>query len=43
MITAWIQTNTMAVIAAVLFGLGVLISTGMASTVDGQSVVDQEK
>jgi hypothetical protein len=33
----------MAVIAAVLFGFGVLISTGMASTVDGQAVVDQEK
>lgn len=33
----------MAVIAAVLFALGVLISTGVASTVDGQAVMDQEK
>jgi hypothetical protein len=30
-------------IAAVLFGLGVLISTGMTTTADGQAVVDQEK
>ena len=32
-----------AVIAALLFGLGVLISTGMTTTADGQAVVDQEK
>jgi hypothetical protein len=30
-------------IAAVLFGLGVLISTSMTTTADGQAVVDQEK
>jgi hypothetical protein len=33
----------MAIIAAILFGLGVLISTGMITTADGQSVVVQEK
>ena len=33
--------NTVAIIAAILFGLGVLISTSM--TADGQAVVDQEK
>jgi outer membrane protein assembly factor BamD (BamD/ComL family) len=31
------------VIAALLFGLGVLISTSMTTTADGQAVVDQEK
>jgi hypothetical protein len=36
--------NTVAIIAAVLFGLGVLISTSMTTTTaDGQAVVDQEK
>jgi hypothetical protein len=35
--------NTVAIIAAVLFGLGVLISTSMTTTADGQAVVDQEK
>ena len=33
----------MTVISAVLFGLGVLISTSMTTTADGQAVVDQEK
>jgi hypothetical protein len=35
--------NTVAIIAAVLFGLGVLISTSMTTTADSQAVVDQEK
>ncbi len=35
--------NTVAIIAAILFGLGVLISTSMTTTADGQAVVDQEK
>jgi hypothetical protein len=35
--------NTVAMIAAVLFGLGILISTSMTTTADGQAVVDQEK
>jgi hypothetical protein len=35
--------NTVAVIAAVLFGFCVLISTSMTTTADGQAVVDQEK
>jgi hypothetical protein len=36
--------NTVAVIAAaVLFGFGVLISTSMTTTADGQAVVEQEK
>jgi hypothetical protein len=43
MATAGVQSYTVAVIVAVLFGLGVLISTGMTTTADGQSVVDQEK
>jgi hypothetical protein len=34
---------TVAVIVVVLFGLGVLISTSMTTTADGQAVVDQEK
>jgi molybdopterin-guanine dinucleotide biosynthesis protein len=34
---------TVAVIVVVLFGLGVLISTSMATTADGQAVLDQEK
>ncbi len=33
----------MTAIAAVLFGLGVLISTSMTPTAGGQAVVDQEK
>ena len=33
----------MTAFAAVLFGLGVLISTSMTTTADGQAVVDQEK
>ena len=33
--------NTVAIIAAVLFGI--LISTSMTTTADGQTVVDQEK
>jgi hypothetical protein len=43
MVTARIQTYTVAVIAAELFGLGVLIGTGMTTTADGQAAVDQEK
>ena len=35
--------DTVAIIPAVLFGLGVLISTSMTTTADGQAVVDQEK
>ena len=35
--------NTVAMIAAVLFGLGILISTSKTTTADGQAVVDQEK
>jgi outer membrane protein assembly factor BamD (BamD/ComL family) len=36
--------NTVAVIAAVLFGFGVLMSTSMTTTTaDGQVVVDKEK
>jgi hypothetical protein len=35
--------NSVAVIAAVLFGFGVLISTSMTTTADGQAVVDKEK
>jgi outer membrane protein assembly factor BamD (BamD/ComL family) len=41
-VTAKIQKYTMTVIA-VLFGLAVLISTGMTTTADGQASVDQEK
>jgi hypothetical protein len=41
-VTAKIQKYTMTVIA-VLFGLAVLISTGMTTTAVGQAVVDQEK
>jgi hypothetical protein len=37
------QTYTVTVIDAVLIGLGVLISTSMTTTADGQAVVDQEK
>ena len=33
----------MTVISAVLFGLGVLISTSMTTIADGQAVVDQDK
>jgi protein involved in polysaccharide export with SLBB domain len=33
----------MAVIAAALFGLGVLTSTGVTTTADGQAVADREK
>jgi hypothetical protein len=43
MVTARIQTYTVAVFAAVLSGLGVLISIGMTTTADSQAVVDQEK
>jgi outer membrane protein assembly factor BamD (BamD/ComL family) len=43
MVTARIQTYTDAIIPAVLFGLGVLISAGMTTTADSQAVVDQEK
>ena len=43
MSSAWIQTYTVTVITALLFGLGVLISTSMTTTADGQAVVDQEK
>jgi hypothetical protein len=43
MVTTRIQTYTVAVIAAILIGLGVLTSTGMITTADGQAAVDQEK
>jgi hypothetical protein len=42
-VAARIQTYTVAVNAAVLVGLGVLISTSMTTTAYGQAVVDQEK
>jgi phage gp29-like protein len=42
-VAARIQTYTVAIIAAVLFGLGVLISIGMTTTADSQAVMDQEK
>jgi hypothetical protein len=35
--------NTVVVIAAVLFGFGVLISTSMTTIANGQAVVDKEK
>jgi hypothetical protein len=41
-VTARIQTYTSAIIPAVLFELGVLISAGMTTSVDGQAV-DKEK
>jgi hypothetical protein len=37
-LTARIQTHTGAIISAVLFGLGVLVSAGMKTTADGQPV-----
>ena len=40
--TARIQTYTVAIIPAVLFGLGILINAGM-TTADGQAAVDHEK
>ena len=40
--TARIQTYTVAIIPAVLFGLGILINAGM-TTADGQAAVDYEK
>ena len=43
MVTARIQTYTVVVIAAELFGLGALIGTGMTTTADGQAAVDKEK
>jgi uncharacterized membrane-anchored protein YhcB (DUF1043 family) len=42
-VAARIQTYTVAIIAAVLFGLGVLIGTVMTRTAEGQAAVDQEK
>jgi hypothetical protein len=42
MATGRIQPNTVTVIAALILGLGVLTSTSMTTTVDGQGV-DQEK
>jgi hypothetical protein len=42
MVTARIQTHTVVIIPAILFGLGVLVSAGMTTTADGQPV-DQEK
>jgi hypothetical protein len=41
-LTARIQTHTGAIIPAVIFGLGVLVSAGMTTTADGQPA-DQEK
>jgi hypothetical protein len=43
MVTARIQTYTIAIIPAVLFELGVLTSPGMTTTADGQAAVDKEK
>jgi hypothetical protein len=43
MVTARIQTYTIAIIPAVLFGLDELISAGMTRTADSQAVVDKEK
>ena len=40
--TARIQTYTVAIIPAVLFGLGLLMNTGM-TTADGQAAADHEK
>jgi hypothetical protein len=42
-VTTRIQTYTSAIIPAVLFELGVLISAGMTTSVDGQAAVDKEK
>jgi uncharacterized membrane-anchored protein YhcB (DUF1043 family) len=42
-VAARIQTYTVAIIAAVLFGLGVLIGAVMTRTAEGQAAVDQEK
>jgi hypothetical protein len=41
-VTARVQTYTVAIIPAVLFGLGILINAGM-TTADGQAAVDHEK
>jgi hypothetical protein len=43
MVTARIQTYTIAIIPAVLFGLDELISAGMTRTADSQAVLDKEK
>jgi hypothetical protein len=43
MVTARIQTYTVAIIPAVLSGLSALISAVMTTTADGQAAVDQEK
>ena len=42
LVTARIQTHKVAIIPAVLFGLGILINAGM-TTADGQAAVDHEK
>jgi hypothetical protein len=43
MVTARIQTYTIVIIPAVLFGLDELISAGMTRIADSQAVVDKEK
>jgi hypothetical protein len=43
MVTARIQTYTIVIIPAVLFGLDELISAGMTRTADSQAAVDKEK
>jgi hypothetical protein len=43
MVTASIQMYTIAIIPAVLFELGVLISAGVTTSADGQAAVDKEK
>ena len=43
MVTARIQTYTIAIIPAILFELGVLTSASMTTTADGQAAVDKEK
>jgi hypothetical protein len=43
MVTARIQTHTVAIIPAVLFGFSVLVSAGMTTIAGGRAVVDHEK
>ena len=43
MVRPSIQTYTIAIIPAVLFELGVLISAGVTTSADGQTAVDKEK
>jgi hypothetical protein len=43
MVTTSIQTHTIAIIPAVLFELGLLISAGVTTSADGQTAADKEK